>query len=538
MSHDSPFPPGDALGARAPERRDALAWAAPELGPWPKGDHDHHVIVIGAGIGGLTAAALLAKRGLKVLVIESHDRPGGYCSCWTRRVGLRDGRVGQFIFDAGVQDVSGTGPKGPVGHLLRTLGVEGRIKWLRVLHRYVYDGFCLDVPEEPAELVRRACHLFPGEAHGIRALLGEIEAVYRDMNAEREKTGGVPALPASLQDTLDWTGRHPRAARWMRRPFGDMLDAFVESRALKGLLTTIAEYVTDDPCCLSVAEMVPLFGYYFDGGHYPAGGSQTLANVLCAAIEENGGSVMLKTRVRQISVDAGGVAGIMTAAGAAHRARAVIANGDVTTSLTSLIGSTLVAGRYGRRLAGMRRGPSAVLVSLALDCMPDIPARVFFKTGDLVFGIGNPSVLDPSLAPPGHAALTFLHLLSEADAAAWFRMSGASYRAAKDRMAERLITAADAVIPGLRRRILYRQTAAPPTFTRYTSAANGNIYGAARGQWYPSAKTPVPGLVLAGAACQSGPGIEAVVISGVRAADAIASGQSTASKSTMAPLGS
>jgi all-trans-retinol 13,14-reductase len=523
MSHDSPFSSGDALGARAPRRRDVLAWPVPDLGPWPKGDHDHQVIVIGAGIGGLSAAALLAKRGLKVLVIESHDRPGGYCSCWTRRVRLRDDRVGQFIFDAGVQDISGTGVKGPVGQLLRTLEVEGRIKWRRVLHRYVHDGFCLDVPEERAELVRRACHLFPEEAQGIRALLGEIEAVYRDMNAEREETGGVPAVPTSLQDMLGWAARHPRAARWMRRPFGDMLDAFVENRHLKGLLTTIAEYVTDDPGCLSVAEMVPLFGYYFDGGHYPAGGSQTLANVLRAAIEENGGSVLLKTRVRQISVEAGWVAGIITAAGTAHRARVVIANGDVMASLTSLVGPMLVAGPYGRRLSGMRRGPSAVLVSLALDCVPDIPARVFLKTGDLAFGIGNPSVLDPSLAPPGHAALTFVHLLSEADGATWFRLSGASYRAAKDRMADRLIAAAEAAIPGLHRRILYRQTAAPPTFTRYTSAANGNIYGAARGQWYPSAKTPVPGLVLAGSACQSGPGIEAVVISGVRAADAIAS---------------
>jgi phytoene dehydrogenase-like protein len=77
-------------------------------------------------------------------------------------------------------------------------------------------------------------------------------------------------------------------------------------------------------------------------------------------------------------------------------------------------------------------------------------------------------------------------------------------------------------VPNLRRHIVYRETAAPPTFTRYTGALNGNIYGAARGQWCPAVKSPIPGLMLVGAGCQNGPGIEAVVISGRIAADLIA----------------
>ena len=71
-------------------------WPVPDAGPWLVGNGRHHVIVIGAEIGGLSAAALLAKRGLKVLVVEAHDRVGGYCSSWTRTVRGRDGVMGHF----------------------------------------------------------------------------------------------------------------------------------------------------------------------------------------------------------------------------------------------------------------------------------------------------------------------------------------------------------------------------------------------------------------------------------------------------------
>jgi phytoene dehydrogenase-like protein len=172
-------------------------------------------------------------------------------------------------------------------------------------------------------------------------------------------------------------------------------------------------------------------------------------------------------------------------------------------------------------MRSLRRGPSAILVSLALDFVPQLPARVFVEAGNLHFGIGNPSVIDGSLAPSGCAAVTLLCLLSEDEASKWFQFDGRAYRAAKDEFADLLISAAEAVIPDIRGGILDRQVAAPPTFKRYTTAYNGSIYGAARGQWCPAEKSPTPGLLLAGAGCQNGPGVEAAVISGAAAANYI-----------------
>lgn len=476
---------------------------------------------MGAGIAGLAAAALISGRGFKVLVLEAHDRPGGYCSCWTRPVRLRDGSIGRFVFDAGVQDVSGLGPKGPLRWLLRELAVEHRLDWRRVFHRYHHHGFRVDVPASPAEFAARLAKLFPGDAGGIAEFFETIEAVHRDLYAYAEASGGVPAPLGTFAAKTEWAAKYPRAARWVERPFSDLLDGFVENADARSLLTTIAEYVTDEPDRLTAGEMAPLFGYYFDGGFYPAGGSQRLADVLCEVVAENGGSVRLSTRVDRVLVEDGATAGVVTARGEAHRAPIVIANSDAVTSLSRLIAPHALKGRHAQRLARLRRGPSAILVSLALDRVPDIPARVFLSAQDLSFGIGNPSVIDTSLAPEGHAALTLLCLVSEEEATRWFALSGMAYRSAKAAFTNRLIAAAETVIPGLAGHVLYRQTGAPPTFTRYALTGNGSIYGAARGQWCPPIKTPVPGLLLAGAACQNGPGIEAVVITGVQAANLV-----------------
>src|SRR5215510_2035131 len=507
--------------AVTPIGRDPTAWHVPDLGTWPRDDHHHHIVVVGAGIAGLSAGALLASRGCKVLVIEAHDRPGGYCTSWTRRVRGRDGSVRRFIFDAGVQDISGLGPDRPLRRLLATLGAEGRIDWRRVLHRYVQDGLCLDFPKDPEALENFLCRSFPDDARGIAAFLAEIAAVYRDLHASLDENGGSPPADGAVEAMLSWSARHSHAARWMHCYYAEMLDAFISSARLKRLFTTIAEYITDQPKRLTVGEMAPLFGYYLEGGFYPAGGSQKLADLLRTIIEENRGKVHLRTRVTQFLVEDERITGVIAATGVIHRARLVIANGDVFAALTDLVGQCPLPRRYAQRVRVLRRGPSAILVSLGLDFVPDLPARTFVSAGSLHFGIGNPSVIDPSLAPPGCAALTLLCLLSEEEATGWFGMDKPAYRKAKEAFADRLIAATETIIPGLREGILYWQTAAPPTFTRYTRAGNGNIYGAARGQWCPPVKSPVPGLMLAGAGCQNGPGVEAAVISGIASANLI-----------------
>ena len=483
----------------------------------PADSHCHDVVVVGAGIGGLAAAALLAKKGAKVLIVESHDRPGGSCTSWLRKARLQDGTVGRFVFDSGVQDFSGLGPSGALRWLLTELGLGSRLTWHKVRHRYHLDDLVIDVPVTAEGFAQKLEGMFPGEAGGLADFFSTISTIYKDLG---DHGGAKPGMPQTAAEREQWVARHPVSARWMQSSFVAMLDAFMADERPKHFLTTLAEYLTDDAASLTVGEMAPLFGYYIDGGFYPQGGSQELANALAEVVKENGGQLRLSTRVDRINMDNGRATSITLHDGEIHHSEHVIYNGDVGL-LPNCLEVGLLPPRFQQRLNSRRLGPSAILVSLGLDRIPSMSARVFVTKKDFTFGIGNPSAIDPTLAPPSCAAVTLLCLLNEEDSAQWFKFDRRTYAAEKEVFSKRLLTIVEEIAPGFAASIVYRQTATPPTFARYLNTKAGNIYGGARRQWKPFNHPVLPGLFLVGGGTLPGPGIEAVVLSGIAAAKGI-----------------
>jgi phytoene dehydrogenase-like protein len=131
--------------------------------------------------------------------------------------------------------------------------------------------------------------------------------------------------------------------------------------------------------------------------------------------------------------------------------------------------------------------------------------------------IAIPSQVDASLAPAGHSAIVLVALAPPDLHGEWDRKAP-GYRERKRQAGDALIAVAEQVLPDLRQHIVYRQEATPATVARYAWTSGGSIYGPALG-WKPHAKTPVPGLMLAGSGVFPGAGVEAVVISGMIAAD-------------------
>ena len=499
--------------------REPYKWPSPKFNRRPSSDNEHDVIVIGSGIGGLTAAALLAQRGLKVAVFEQHFLPGGYCTSWERGVRRDDKRL-TYIFDAGVHDVSGLGERGGVRNLMRQLDIEEEVDWHRMDHEYFINGKHLRVPRDPDSFAAKLGDLFPSEREIVKSFLGEMKSIYDEMYADMEKAGGVPSAPRTVDDMLAYPAAHPHMMKWMERPFGEMLDTYFKDEQLKQFLSTLTGYLSDDPTVLTVGAMAPIFGYYFEGGYYPGGGSQKFADALVGVIEKHGGKIHLRTPVKRIVIENGRATGVELGDGQIHTARAIISNADLKRTFLELVGCKHLPAKFARSMKESKPATSAFMVFLGVDFMPGIePVGMLDGIGIMV-----PSKVDATLAPRGHAAMTLIKLVSQDEAVSWDRKAK-GYNQRKHAFAEAMISEAEKVIPNLSRHIVYRQEASPRTFERYAWTTDGSIYGSTWDSHHPPLKSPVPNLYLAGASVFPGPGVEAVVISGVLAANEIFSKQ-------------
>ena len=192
-------------------------------------------------------------------------------------------------------------------------------------------------------------------------------------------------------------------------------------------------------------------------------------------------------------------------------------------NLLNLVGEENLPGDYVRHLRSLRPSVTAFVAYLGVEMdLSGYPPLI--KSLDHGVGIAISSNLDPSLAPEGHACVNVITILPPEAYDAFGERGTPEYRARKRAFADELVEKASRLIPGLRERVVVMDAATPKTFERYTLNPRGAIYGldqSAGAPERPYFKTPVKGLYLVGASTFPGGGIEAVVISGIIAANDI-----------------
>ena len=460
----------------------------------------YDVIVLGAGIAGLICGTFIAKQGKKVLIIEQHSIPGGYCTSFKRK---------GFIFDSAVHHIGGCGKWSVVGRCLKELDININFQQLDPMDSIHFPSFSIDIPAEIDDYVDLLKERFPSEKEQLALFFKEFTRLYR----------------ATFS-----TEKHKMLLKYQDLTFKEMLDNFFTDEQLKMTLSAQWGYIGSPPHEVSAIGMCQmLVNYLKDGAYFPVGGTQNFADAITQKFIDYGGQIMLSSSVDGMLTDGNIIKGVTTKKGEEIQAEIFVSNIDPKQTFFSLLDKNIVDDSYIRKIENMKESVSFFLLYLGLDNKIDLKGlkRGFYHTSnDLTFSdndwfyISVPTEVDPSLAPDNKQIISVVVSSRENydDIDDWV--------AYKDKMKKHTINYLENFVPEIQDHIEVIDAATPKTLYRYTLNTKGAAYGWAvtvDQTWSNrlSHTTPFKNLFLAGHWTNPGPGICAVVSSGWRVANMI-----------------
>ncbi len=431
----------------------------------------YDVIIIGGGLGGLTAGAKLSKEGKKVLLLEQHDRPGGCATTFKRK---------DFTLEVGLHEMDGLHPRDVKNKLFQDLGIFDRVEFLEVpeFYRFINERYDVVIPHEPEEAKVILKALFPGEKEGIDSYYHHVLNAKKIMVEQR----GQPD-----------------------KSVGEFMDEVITNDDLKLILLGNLGYFHDDPYTLSWLYYLNAQGSYYGGrANFIKGGSQKLSDALMDIIEENGGVVLLKKLVTSIDYEGKTPVGVTykdskgkNRGTYSDKALEIVVNSAVPNLADTLlskpdgkilseqirqnqIAASLLTVYYGfsKPLKEVgNKNYSTFIYDASVRSQADILTNNHSDFSTRSFTFVDYSQVDSELAPEGKSVGAVCCTDYPSD---WEGLTRMEYNRMKEDVADTITDRCEKIIPGFRDAVEYVEVATSLSVKRFTLNPEGSVYGFAQ----------------------------------------------------------
>lgn len=482
-------------------------------------EYTYDALVVGSGMGGLTTAALLARDGLRVGVLEAAHLPGGCSSSYPRK---------GYVFESGATTLIGFDPHQPLARLERMLGIDLPRKPIDPPMQVHLHGHQITRFRDREEWITEAARVF-GNERGQRRFWKRALSLADMVWRVSERNDFFPPL-----DWRDWL-QLPLRNRITDLPalrYGFMSVEQVMRQC--GVDTPLFRRFIDEQLMItaqSTAGQTPfLFGapaltYTNSQNYYVPGGLLTLMRTLQSYIEEREGHFFFRTRVDGIEALAAG--GYEARAGE-RRFRAPIMVTNLPVWNLAELTSADIRSWFETQAAPFGQAWSAFVMGIATrDTFPaDMPLHhqihlkepLLHAGADSLF-VSMSSAEDHMRAPAGERVLNVsCHTLSKE----WFALNG-SYEQVRDETSEAILNLLQRHLPGFDRSAVQVSFAGTPvTWQKWTGRYEGRVGGIPQSMQrsllaWPATRTPFEGWVLTGDTVYPGQGIPGVTLGGIHA---------------------
>ena len=497
----------------------------------------YDAIIIGSGMGSLTTAAILAKEGQKVLVLEKHYTAGGFTHVFKRK---------GYEWDVGIHYIGDVQRPTSVIKKVFDYITDAQLKWAdmgEVYDKIIIGEKSYDFVKGTTNFKEKLYEYFPTEKEAIDTYVRLVfQATKASQNFYMEK-----AVPKFISTLFGNKMRKP-FLKFSDKTTHEVLSTITKNQELIKVLSGQYGDYGLPPKQSSFTMHASVARHYFGGASFPVGGSSQISKTTDTVIEQAGGTILISAEVAEVLIENNKAIGVKMADGKIFKAKNIISGAGVITTYTKLLpSSSVVKHQFNKQLEKVNPSVSHACLYIGLNGSPeelelpksnlwiypkdldhDACVARYLKNIDSPFPVvyvSFPSAKDPDWSNryPGKSTIDIITLLPYTVFENWkgtkWMKRGEDYTALKEEISKRLLEELYKQMPQVKGKIDCYELSTPLTTQHFVNYEKGEIYGLDHTpkrfrQRFLQPRTPIKNFYLTGQDIVSA-GVAAALFSGV-----------------------